>query len=548
MRSAILLGLAIFFAVVAGGLGITWYAQASGTQKAIEQAIAKINEKQTVITYESLQTSGFPTNVIVTMHRPKFSGRLDQLLNQINEEAKNSGHPLARPLPAAKPWQEDAQLDGSIILSVNALSDHYNLQVTGNWTSTSVIDGKTFANTYTQNGATFCSLQLARTGSLLDSLWNYHSLARDADAFIHDFRMFDCAFPGSSITDTTSKSRIGGSGPARFYITNAPVNDNVHMRVYLNAADMEVTPEGDEMLTRFFRALEPNNLQPRRLSLYGKQQIDVDFTYNGPASLKDAQNPELEISLGKFNVSNAAYDTKFAFYLSNTTPPTGTRQAKLTIRGDSTFTPQYDILIHELARAVIDEAYSSADPRFMEFQASMNRYTPDQLYAIVAPAIPNFNALGHVVQSVDMEYTGAPDFASGEATLHDLELSVTSYGIKGNGKATREKDTAPAGQLSLTCNNCAAMVDDILAYATRINNVVVYFSPEQAAQMAPNPQLAEGVKRFLSELAGPDKVNLTYDIQTAQGAFTINGKPISTVTSRYYEYIAPALKQKEQRR
>lgn len=544
MRSAILMGLVMFILVSCGAYGITWYGQAQATKRSVENLAAQLKAQNIDFTYEALETSGFPSTVNVTIRNPHFSGRIDTLANQFSEQAKKEGRPRPGPDPIYNPWQQDAQLTGTIILGVNALSDNYSMQIHGSWNSVSQVDGKTFTQTTSSNGGVFCSIQLARTGSIFDAMWNYESLNRDADAFLRDFRMFDCALPANTFTDSASKKILSSSGPARFYISSAPDAGNQHMRIYFNAADLEMTADGDELYTNLLQAFQPNKIQPRRLSLYGKQMIDIDFTYNGPSTLKDTSNPNIEISLGKFNISNAAYNTKLAFFLNNTTN-NGVRQFKITLHGDSTFTPQYDIMMQEIVRAVIDEATTSADPRFMEFQATMNKYTPDQLYAIALPVLPNFNSLGHVVQSVDLEYTGDAEYNNGEATLHDLELSVTPYGIKGNGAVKRANGAQPEGQVNLTCNNCAQMIDDSMAYATRLNTAMMYFAPAQAAAMAPNPALAEGVKNFLTQVAGPDKTNLAFDIQSTPNGITINGKTMSAVTQRYFEYIVPALKQAE---
>ncbi|MBY0406278.1 MAG: hypothetical protein K2Q01_01180, partial [Rickettsiales bacterium] len=395
---------------------------------------------------------------------------------------------------------------------------------------------------------TFCSLSLQRKVSILNSLWNYENLTRGPEEFVSDFRLFDCALPTVTMTDMATKSRLGGSGPSRFYISSQPSGPTQHIRVYLHAPDVEATAEGDEMLDQFMRTLEPNLAHtPRRMSLYGKQLVDIDFYYNGPSNLKEAVNPDIDISLGRLDITNAAYAMHFALYFNKMTTPEGKTVGKVTVRGESTFTGQYDILIREVVRAIIDEAYTSPDPRFMEFQASMpQQYTAEQFYAIVAPAIPHFAALGKVVQSLDVEYSGDTQFANGEAILHDLELSATPYGVSGNGVVKREKAGAPQGHAALTCTNCPQMIDDMLDYATRIQRVIVYFSPAQAAEMQPNPQLAEGVKSFLLELAGPDKTNLSYEIiSDPQSGISINGKPLSVVTSKYYQYIAPALKNKK---
>lgn len=552
MRNGILIGLIIFLGVLAAGYSFTWYAQADAMKNAVQQVIARVNEhaegngnegKKPLITYDSLEATGFPAQVNIVITRPRFSGRMDLLLAALAAEGQKTPAPQNNEWLTGAPWQQDIQLEGHVILGINALSDHYTLQVIGNWLTAATAAGRSFATTYQPQGATFCSLQLERSAGLLDSLWNFRSLSRDGAAFLRDFRLFDCALPAGSVTDTANNARLGGSGPARFYISNAPVADTQHLRLYLSAADMEVTPEGDAITAAFMTALGPGRPVLRRLALYGRQKVDVDFTYNGPASLQSMAGAGFEISLGRFDLSNAAYSMHMTFYAGNTLGPDGKAQTKLTFRSESDFTPQYDVLLHDITRALIDEALTSTAPDMAEFQAGMRSYTPDQLYAIIAPAIPGVHALGHWVQAVDLEYAGDPQFTAGEATLHDLELSFTPYGIRGNGLAKRENGGQPTGQLTLTCNACAQMIDDLMAYTARLHTVLIYLAPAQAALLAPNPRLSEGVKDYLRELAGKDKVNWSYDIISQPAGVTINGRPLRTAVTRYYEYIAPALKQ-----
>src|SRR5258708_7701137 len=108
MRNLMLISLSVFLAVVAGGFCISWLGQAQATKNAIKHAIARINEKQPYITYDAIEASGFPSNVYVSIIRPRFNGRVDQLLQ----------------IPNMPEWRADAVLDGSIVFGVNALSDH----------------------------------------------------------------------------------------------------------------------------------------------------------------------------------------------------------------------------------------------------------------------------------------------------------------------------------------------------------------------------------------------------------------------------------------
>ena len=75
MRRTLPLLLAVFLAVAAGGWCISWFAQAAEARKMVDQAIASLNEKQRYVTYDAIETSGFPFDVVVSIVKPHFSGR-----------------------------------------------------------------------------------------------------------------------------------------------------------------------------------------------------------------------------------------------------------------------------------------------------------------------------------------------------------------------------------------------------------------------------------------------------------------------------------------
>ena len=540
MRSAILLGLTVCLVVVFGGLSMSWYMQARASRQAVEAFVAQANAKGQILTYEKIESAGFPREVKINIVRPHFKGRIDELLKPLAEQTKNPAQ--AAQLAALPAWEEDIALDGSIVLCVNALSDHYTLSSLGNWQSVSKIGDKTFSSTHEQSGAILCSLKLER-GSLFSDLWNFYSLARDGKQLAEDFRLFDCAIPATTSLETPSREKIAGSGNMRFYISSQPAGPNQHVRVYLSAPELEVTPRGDEIFSNYAHALNPGQYQmPRKLSAYGKQSVELDFSYNGPTQLAGATNPNIEVNLSKFAITNDAYNTQLHFYLSNNTVGKQ-RDAKLAMRAESNFSEAYDTLLRELLRTAIEQVYTTPEARLPQMQEYINRYNQDEMYAIVVPAVPNFASMGKAIQSLDMQFTGSPDMKNGEVTLSNLEFSFTPYGIRMVGTGKNTQGQPPSGQLNITCANCNQLIDDLMAYATRLYNVAIYFAPDAAAPYQPDPQLAGTIKYILTDLAGPDKTNLTYDILSGSGGVTINGKPVMQVLSAYSQYLAPYLQQ-----
>lgn len=540
MRSAIMMGLAVFLVMMACAMSMLWYFQARGTRMAVEQYIAQVNEKQPLITYEKIETTGFPREVKVQIVNPRFKGRVDELLKPLAAQVKNPAQ--AAQLSNLPEWTEDASLTGILTIGVNALSDQYSFSAIGNWQNTTTIGGKAFSTLHEQAGGIFCSLQMER-GSLFSDLWNFHSLSRDSQKLLEDFRLFDCAFPASTMLEATSREKVAGVGAMRFYISSRPSAGRQNIRVYLSAPDAEITPRGDELFDNYARAFNPGQYQiPRRLSAYGKQRLDLDFTYNGPSQLAGAVNPELEVNLSNFSITNDAYNTQMHAYIKNGTA-SNLRNSQLSLRAESHFNAAYDTLLHEVLRTAINEVYTTPEARSPQMQPFINTYNQDQMYAILAPALPDFASLGKAVQSVDVHFKGTPDMKSGEVTLNNIEISFAPYGIHVVGTGKSMQGQPPGGQMQLTCTNCGQLIDDLLAYISRLYGVAIYFVPEMVAPYQPDPGLNNALKSFLGDLAGPDKTNLAYDIQMNQGGVTINGKPISLVTTKYYQYLAPYMKQ-----
>jgi hypothetical protein len=536
MRKILLLSLVMFLIVGVGGVSISWYSQASATKRSIEDAIATVNKTEKLITYDAIETSGFPRDVIVSIVKPRFNGRIDTLLKNLAPDKPE----LFAQLPE---WAEDVAFDGRVIFAVNAMSDHYIMTISGNSQENVKINGQSYSITHQKVSDITCNLQLARTQGIFNTLWNFHTLTRDGDALLHDFRMIDCATAGNSATDATSRATISSVGPVRLYVTSTPQANMLQMRVYAKITDATVTPEGDAFINTYMQALSPESM-PTKWSAYGKQNIELDFTYNGPSEWKkENTNPPLDIALNKFDINNQIYNEHSTLFISNAMKEQ-VRNARLAFKNEMTFAPQYDTLVQYNVRSGIHAVYNSKNPKFLELQTYLRKYPEEQLYNIIYPVMPNFSALGKTGIALDVGYNGAPDFTAGDVTLNDLELSALPYGIKGKGNAKLAAKQQPQGQAQLACTNCLNMIDDMAAFANRIQKMVSAFDPVKAAGLELPPERVEGIKRFLSAVAAKDPANATtlnFNFASAQTGPTLNGKTPAEIMPLFNEYVAPTL-------
>jgi hypothetical protein len=530
MRKALLVSLAVFAIVVAGCISITWYLQARQAKSRTEALIAEINAAQPLITYEAIETSGFPAQIIVSVVKPRFSGRIDQLL------ARPGGEPLPE-------WQQDLALDGSISLGINALSDRYTLTLSGNVTGGGRIDGKPVAFVSAAAGSAACTLQMGRSDGWFGTLWNFKSLARDGETFIQDFRSLDCQQPGYVITDGASAEKLTSAGPQRFYLLSEPKGERQQIRVYAKSSDVETTPAGDALMLAYMKALPPHYPFATRPSVSGRQNMEVDLSYDGPRDFQSAKDASFDLQLSKFDFSNDLFRTTANWRVANTLQGDA-RDALLAFRWESIFGDQFATVQRDSLKGVIAQLHAGSDPRFAELQPKMQKHSPEEWYALAEPALPDVKSLGKTVLALDARYQGAANFTGGgDLTLTDFEISAAPYGLtgKGSGKLAAGQ-MLPSVNLAFVWANCLRMIDDMAGYYNRVQRVLVEFESEAKPL---DPALVAGYKAFLSALAAPgaDATTFNYAIVGDGTNVTVNGKPLDQVMALYAQHIAPHLQQ-----
>lgn len=536
MRKIILVSLVVFAVVIGGSMVITWFLQASTTKHNVEQLIQAINEKQPYITYDTIKTSGFPSEVLVTIVRPHFTGRMDQLIASLQQA---HGKP-ATPMPE---WNEDVTLDGNITLGINAMSDHYTLGISGNWVNHGKI-GTQSIDTISQSIADSCVLEMGHNGGLFGSLWNFGALLNNRDV-LKDFRKLDCSTSNYNVIDANSKAPLFTSAPSRFYASFQPQGDNSQFRFYMKFSDAEVTPAGDNLISIYFNTIAPDYPFSSKLSMYGKQNVEVDVSYSGPADVqnRNAKDAPFDVSINKFDINNLAYTSTTTFHLSHNVQGTN-HVAKLAFKSEASFNEIYDTLLQDTVKRMVTEITSGKDPQYANLQPIIQKHTPDEWYAIIYPAVPNFHSLGKTVLWLDLGYQGNENLSAGDVDLTSLEISASPYGITGKGTAKlAQTQMVPTANVTLVCTNCLRMIDDVAAYWGRVEKVMAELNTTQPPQPPLDPKLVEGFKTFLSALAEPsaaDKTTFAYALVSDGGSnIAINGKRIDEVMSLYNQQVAP---------
>jgi hypothetical protein len=541
MRNVLAITVSVFLLIVSGGYVMTWYIQAAQTRTLIENAIARINAKHPLLTYAAIETSGFPKDVTVSIIKPRFSGRIDELLKELAPTPAWSNLPQ---------WSEDITLDGSIAFTVNALSNRYAMTINGGWSSQDTLGDKVIALHGQSKGNVVCVLELERFG-LFTHMWDFTAIERNKDAIMSEFRLFDCSAAGSTISETASGETIMENGPTRFYVSkSAQYNNTQQLRFYLKAADSEITAKGDEIFKHYFDMLSPDRPVPLNWSVYGKQNIEIDMDYAGPGRWNTLQPKDavFAVNVNKFDITNNVYRTDFTLHVSNAVAG-DIITSRLAFNAHSIFSEHYDTLVRGVVRGIIADMYKNKDNVSYDLvKPLMEKYTPEQAYALAEPIIPNFFSLGKMTQAMDVQYEGKNYFSSGNVTLASMELSAAPYGITGKGAGKIiQGSPIPAANLNLLCSNCLRLVDDMAAYGERLQRFAQAGRDELAPPATLDPRLVEGIKTLLTTIGKPaDASALAFDFSSdGAGNFVLNGKNIAEVMTLYSQLVAPYLQKPE---
>jgi hypothetical protein len=524
MRKA--LAMLVLLIVLAGsGFAVLWVLQSSKIEKDFIAQVAQFNGGPMKLTYDALEVSGFPMRMNLNLINPKLVGRMDLLFDP-NKQKK---------LPE---WNETALLQGTVQFGIDIFSSHVEFIMSGAWKNTSTIGDQTLSLLGKADTVTQCTFHIKRSSEWMYAMWDFDSLAKRGKELASDFRLFDCFVNNIQLVDAQTNVTLMQSGPQRFYISHEPQDIKREVRVYFKGVDSVVTPDGDRMLAGYYRAFAPHAIPPMA-SAYGKQNGEIDFTYTGPIDWKgDPKTMPIEAHLGRFNITNDAYIINTTFDLVNGMDNQN-QFARVAFKTEAIYNQIYNALVQETIRGAIQQVIDNPTPTNPLSSFLKDNRDPNVVYAIIAPAIPDFYALGKSTAAFDVSFQGNVGFTTGDFTLADLELSVAPYGLTGKGSGKRAAGTLiPAVSVILRCRNCLQMVNDLMLYTNRLHDIAIMLSGTTTLPFF-DARSIEGYKEFLRTLAEDDGGgNFTYAIVSdGNGAVTINKKPMDQVLMLYHKLM-----------
>lgn len=537
MRKIILISFVMIILAAAGAASFVWFNRAAELKKDVAERITSLNTPNGTVSYEAITISGFPMSMNVSIVKPHFTGRIDKMLEDLST-TKSLG------IEVPSEWSEDYTLDGSIDLSVNALSDKFTMSVRGAISGKGIINGKNIAINGQSNGDASCVLTIERSGEIFTNLWDFYSLKNDDLSLIKRFRSLNCEGLGGKIVNGDTQELLSNSDGISLHISNIPQKDRFDATFRLSVKDIEVTKAYDGIYAIYTKALTPKQ-RTSTPSAYGKQNFELDLSYNGTENWTnpEAMDMPIEIKINKFSISNAAYQANTNLNLTSELKG-DVRNANLVYRTELTGTELFRTLFKEQLNSLADTFRTEEDPNIKIIKDKLDAITPESLDMLISSVIPDFATLGKMVAAIDANYSGSKDFSNFQAKLGGLEFSATPYGITATGSAKRDKTRPiPSGNLAISCNNCLKMMDDMLGYFNSVKATVAVFSPVTVNAIP--PEIIQATKDFLLAIqseTSTDKNNLKFDIISDGAAgLTVNGRNANEVSSLFSKIIMPIL-------
>jgi len=541
MPKIIIICVLAFIVTLSGAAGISWYLQAHTMEKNIKEALDTVNKDIPYITYDAIESAGFPYEVRVSLVNPRFTGNINDLLKSYTTVAKD-GVPTS-PFDDMLEWNEVAQLDGKITIAINALSDRYSFTVSGNWRNTSTMDNKTISAFSQIQGDSSCVLQLARKGGIFGTLWNFDELASSYRDLSRDLSLLDCSFPAYAFYEYGNNKLLAAGKASRFYIQQTTDDKQRSLRLLTQAPEYYVTAEGDQFLSNYIRALDQEAPVLSNMAGYGAQSADVEFSYAGPLDPAANFTDTMDVNLSKLNVVNALFQHSTTLQYNNIRTE-DQRNSKLALRSQTTASALYDVLLQRSARVVVHDIYTGKNEQLSNLKSVMAQYEEQGAYDVLKNAVPAISPLGTLTQALEGSYEGNLGGTQGNYSLSSFELSAAPYGLNATGNASMDGGTLlPKAKIALVCRNCIQMVDDAAAYATRLYTTLQKLDEMAAKPFAFTQAQIDGIKAVLlaiSSTEGMEPGSLLFNI-VSDGSpnITINGKGLGEVQALSNQLIPP---------
>ncbi len=563
-----LLGTAV---VLVAGYSMLWFKQAGQLKAEVEKTIAGWNDSAVtglakedfLFSYESLSTTGFPSEVAVRINKPKlhytgkaFKTAVDAWAAKAQAQTQTDGTQAA-PLPTALTnfpllpnWVEDVESAGSIYLGGNYFSRTLRVKLEGNTSGTSSFGEQKLPWATKTDGGLACEVKLTSAAGLFLLKGNLLTTASDTKEAAKYIEHAACGTnPYELIASDTQESLLSSAG-TKFGVYNNPEKDDSIMNVDLvvNVKDSEFGKRFNDYyrsLSEAFAAASPEAAfySVKQASMLGKQNIDINIHYRAPKVMDQSAVGDADIVFKSFKINNGAmsFDWPLNIHFSH-----GKENSSFSIDGDMRlkFTKEYDDALAEGIKGLPSLMQGKSAPLAQSLAtAEKNAGGREKLEAALANLAPRMSELGTIRLTTKAEFKGANPregiAPTGSLKADVIQFMTDKYGIQLSGNAVL--DTVKV-DLSLRCVNCDSMVDDTIGYLVAAQDVLAWADPSLKSHMLDSSTPSK-LKKFIAAVSTTDDKEPTTRVVTikdnGQGDVRISGKGMLEVMMQWMQAFLP---------
>ncbi|MBV8938281.1 MAG: DUF2125 domain-containing protein, partial [Alphaproteobacteria bacterium] len=513
-----------------GAYSLAWYVQAVRARQAAEAFFAGANARGYAVSYQAIETSGFPFTVTIRIKQPHYKLRMDTLLKDLyartgKTPADSPKTPLSADIGALPEWTEEGGVD-ALVYGVDLGSDRLFLRSEGNASGTSTIRGDTRMITAEMQSPTQCTVQMNHS-EWRHGLWATGAAFASPQDFVRSFRALRCEAGSRTLKDAASGELLDSSDPATLALTSIPSGALRTTRFELHAPKSSFTPGFDAYAARY-TALFPRAASGRgnyHFSAYGERSIDLALSLAHPAEASQwTRLSPLTFTVERFTFKNALYAQTLDMLVDYRPQEHGHVAVKMN--AEATFSPGFDAIFSEEFLSNLTAAKDARNPKAAALQQALASYSDEQLKEMLKPALFNLHEFSPVALHVDAAGDQAAN-AKPAIEVSRLDIFTAPYGLSMKGAY----HGGGGSRFTLSCRNLLPLVEDMFNYAVRLRSVALKLSPQTAAALPPpTPALLQGIEAFLTAIAdrqkdtsGDELMVFAYQAD-AGGLPSVNGK------------------------
>lgn len=546
----------VLLILAGGGYYALWHAQAKIAKDQVVQALDSLNAhnaEHPFLAYESVETTGFPMAVGVKINQPVLDLPISTFLVPFaaTMPVGPDGSEIAemrKALLSLPNWQEKLALDGSILITINALSNTYNIKPQGQYNGTSTIGDDSWDYSINVSGVRGCDIGFNEpiASKKFTQLWNWDLWSKNPEELLKNIKRLDCNIPDYEYVNKTLNETIFLSKASRLYFNNDSSGDLVDVAFDVDIPSMRGTDGYDALTEKYFKLLYHAPMPEHyRFSLYGEQSLRL----KGAVSMHGLQpnSHPFRFAIDEFAYHSDVSSTQYAITLEYS--PTGDKSGNGEIYNNMRFSAN-----EQGYKLYLSQAQEGAANLYHQMQAAgaaeVQHVNQEALTEAFKNLVPRIDQLGEVIAEINIKGS-AEEAGKVDVNIQNIEFGATPYGIKANGKLQMASMVMPipTGAVDAVCRGCEPFVTDVVAWLAKLRPIIAMSgeSEEYGVLMTLDPDEASSrLVNFLRKLDPNGAENLTFAIKlNPGGAVSINGLDTNRLITLFGSEIAPLLAPKD---